>query len=101
MNCKICLEYFDLKDCRPITILMCCHTFCIKCLNNLKITDKYLCPTCNQVIIEEKENYSIIEFLEPNLKVILCKNLYFKKSIILINIFRMITLHSGLNINQT
>jgi hypothetical protein len=71
MNCKICLEYFDLKDFRPITILMCCHTFCIKCLNNLKIiTDKYLCPTCNQVIIEEKENYSIIEFLETNLKVI-------------------------------
>lgn len=71
MNCKICLEYFNLQDCRPILTLMCCHTFCSKCLINLRLTDKHLCPTCNQVIVEEKENYSIIEFLETNLKVII------------------------------
>lgn len=66
MSCHICFERYDLKDHKPITVMLCGHTFCCMCMNELKKGHDYKCPLCKSEIVNEKPNYSIIELLEEN-----------------------------------
>jgi hypothetical protein len=58
--CKICFEKFDSLDRKPIIMMMCCHTICNNCINDLKTMPNYYCPTCRQPIISEKPKYIIV-----------------------------------------
>ena len=76
-ECNICFISFDGSDRKPL-ILLCGHTFCTKCINDLKeIARKkgfssFQCPTCREhdsLDYEFKTNYYVLELLsQSNLK---------------------------------
>ncbi|CAF1573998.1 unnamed protein product, partial [Adineta steineri] len=50
VTCAICLEYY--KDPR---ILPCSHTFCLKCIQQLAVTDKPVCPFRDNTTINQND----------------------------------------------
>lgn len=64
--CKICLNEYNLTNQKPMTIMLCGHTFCLKCLTQMKTLKEYICPTCREEIISEKPNYALLEAIELN-----------------------------------
>jgi hypothetical protein len=53
MECKICFEHFNTLLRRPITLMLCGHTVCQQCVNELKKQQNKLCPTCRKEIQNE------------------------------------------------
>ncbi len=46
-------------------IVMCCHTTCSSCLNQLKKQQNYKCSHCREIILSEKPNFALIELIQP------------------------------------
>ena len=63
MDCKICYEKFDSDNLKPIICIPCGHSFCNKCVVQLKD-----CPICRAFITDKKPNFSLLEILEEKLK---------------------------------
>lgn len=68
MDCKVCFEKYDKFEHKPIVIMPCGHTFCQRCLFDLK-NKAFICPTCRQEIKSKKPNYDLLEVLDMNLVV--------------------------------
>ena len=74
MDCGICLEKYNEFNRRPITVMPCCHTFCINCMIRLRQSshDNYsetlCCPKCRAQIGLFKLNHAILELLKSNTK---------------------------------
>jgi hypothetical protein len=64
MNCEICFEVYDKQEHKPMTIIPCGHTYCLKCLEKIKDTPNYKCKQCNEQISEHKPSYAIIKILD-------------------------------------
>lgn len=64
--CKICLIEYNSTNQKPITLMLCGHTFCLNCVNQLKTLKEYICPTCREEIISEKPNYALLDTLEQS-----------------------------------
>ncbi len=65
MDCRICFDKYNKSNRKPITLLPCCHTFCMNCLSNLKKSSEYLsCPKCRKFIGLFKSNHGILEILK-------------------------------------
>lgn len=64
MNCKNCSHTYNISARKPITMMPCGHTFCLSCLTDLKSQIVYLCPACKELIISEKPNFELFEFLQ-------------------------------------
>jgi hypothetical protein len=67
MNCKICYEDYNISINKPMIVVPCCHTFCLNCLNRIKLQIEDLCPICRNQITLDKPNYAILELLNPNI----------------------------------
>ena len=66
MECRICFERFD-KQLRVPTWVSCGHTYCSKCLEDMKESGRnYICPTCRNQITDEKTNYAVIDIIDLN-----------------------------------
>jgi len=64
MDCRICFDKYNKFNRKPITLLPCCHTFCMNCLINLKkSSENLICPKCRKFIGLFKPNYAILEIL--------------------------------------
>ena len=62
-TCSICLEAYNQTNRRPHILVPCGHTFCLACLNGLKIPT---CPNDNTPIREKIPNWEIIgQILNP------------------------------------
>jgi hypothetical protein len=59
MECKICFEKYDTEDFKPIVCMPCGHSFCSKCVIQLKE-----CSICRTQINDKKTNFSLLEVLE-------------------------------------
>jgi hypothetical protein len=59
--CKICLNNYDHSIRKPHH-LSCQHTFCIECINKIKV-DLNKCPKCNQPIRVIYENVELLELI--------------------------------------
>ena len=61
MNCNICFEKYNKSETVPTTCIPCGHTFCKKCIDELKKQEIYLnCPSCRQRVTAEKPCFAII-----------------------------------------
>ncbi len=66
MDCRICFEKFD-KHLRKPTWVGCGHTFCLKCLEDMKLSGRnYICPTCRKQISDEITNYAVLDLIDLN-----------------------------------
>lgn len=63
MNCEICFEFYNKDARRLMTILPCTHTFCSRCLNEIKKV-KYKCPKCKKNITNEIPCYALLNILD-------------------------------------
>jgi hypothetical protein len=61
MECKICYEKFDNVIHKPIVCVPCGHSFCSKCVIQLKA-----CSICRRHIKEKSTNFSLLEILEQS-----------------------------------
>lgn len=43
--CNICFEKYNTSFKKPIIMMLCCHTICLDCLNDIKNKSNN-CPTC-------------------------------------------------------
>ena len=67
MDCRICFDKYNKSNRKPITLLPCCHTFCMSCLSNLKKSSDYLsCPKCRKFICLFKSNHGILDILNKS-----------------------------------
>lgn len=66
MDCEVCYEKFDKNEHKPMTILPCTHTFCLKCLKRLK-QQAYKCPKCTKMISKTLPCYALLNLLDLNL----------------------------------
>lgn len=65
MNCNICFEKYNKNEFAPTTCIPCGHTFCKKCIDEMKKQDANLaCPSCRQRVQAEKPCFAIIGILE-------------------------------------
>ncbi len=66
MNCQLCFQMFSISESIiPITLMMCGHTLCSKCVSNtLKQNGYTRCEICGEEIVNEKPNYCVIEYLK-------------------------------------
>jgi hypothetical protein len=62
--CTVCYEIFDTKRQQPTILMMCGHTFCLKCVKTIKQSSKCSCPTCREEIINVTPNYALIATLQ-------------------------------------
>ncbi len=58
MDCGICFNKFNQSKNRPHVIHPCSHTFCLKCINKLKV-----CPTCRSEIKDTKPNWALLQMI--------------------------------------
>jgi len=58
-NCEVCMEQFDHSVHKP-HILLCPHTFCLSCINQL--TNKS-CPICNEPFNKTNINVALLKFI--------------------------------------
>ena len=66
MDCRICFEKFDKHLRKPIWV-GCGHTFCFKCLEDMKHAGRnYICPTCRKQISDEITNYAVLDLIDLN-----------------------------------
>jgi hypothetical protein len=63
MNCKSCLNEFNLSKEKPVTLLLCGHTICLKCAQT-KLANEKRCPFCMEEILLFKSNYAMLDILE-------------------------------------
>lgn len=70
MDCRICFEKYNTHNRKPITLMPCCHTFCLSCLINLfKSYDfKFNCPKCREKFYLCKPNRILFELMKPESK---------------------------------
>ena len=61
MECKIVYEKFDTIIHKPIECMTCGHSFCSKCVIQLKD-----CSICRRQIKEKSTNFSLMEILEQS-----------------------------------
>ena len=67
MSCAICFERFNTRNNKPIILMMCGHTFCSSCIQEVKKTPlQGKCPTCKETIVRERPNYSLLDILEDD-----------------------------------
>ena len=66
--CKICFENYS-HNRKPMIIMLCCHSICLNCLNELKKQSHFICPLCREQIVNFKPNYAIIDALRPPLPI--------------------------------
>lgn len=64
MNCEICIEKYNDKENKPYSLIPCGHSFCIKCINRLKVKQ---CPKCRIEINAKLLNRALIDLLDLNL----------------------------------
>jgi hypothetical protein len=64
--CQICFESFNSKQRQPTILMLCGHTFCLECVNGLKMSmsNNSPCPTCRSNVIDQKPNYALLEMIE-------------------------------------
>ncbi len=74
MDCKICFEKYDKFEHKPM-VINCAHTFCLRCLYDLK-NKAFICPTCRNEIKSEKPNVNKL-FLATTKKLKLNKFFFF------------------------
>lgn len=65
-TCSICLEDYNTSNKKPTTVMLCGHTFCSSCLNELRRNGQSMCPTCREKIISEKPNYAVLDAISSN-----------------------------------
>ena len=85
LSCKICYEKYNRTDRKPmitgwfviiiflilfyfifVNIVMCCHTTCLSCLNQLKKQANYKCSHCREIILSEKPNFALIDLIQAS-----------------------------------
>ena len=65
MKCDICFECFNTNFRKPMTVMQFGHTFCLKCLDNLK-NYEYKCPKDREPITNQKPNYALLDLLNSS-----------------------------------
>ena len=63
MNCNKCYAKYNTNDLKPEILWPCCHTFCSRCLSELK---EQKCPDCSKQIIDKQINYLGLDLLDQN-----------------------------------
>lgn len=63
MNCKSCLSEFNFSKEKPVTLLLCGHTLCLKCVQT-KLANEKRCPFCMEEILSYKTNFAMLDILE-------------------------------------
>ncbi len=58
MNCQICFEPFDHSIRKPYSLSSCPHTYCVRCLQQIK-----KCPQCSKPIKEKNTNMALLELI--------------------------------------
>ena len=62
MKCEVCFEFFNSSEHQPVIIMQCGHTFCLKCVEELKKYENK-CPKDREMITNQKPNYALIDLL--------------------------------------
>ena len=65
LTCDICFNNYDSDERKPITIMQCGHTYCLICLNHLRIYD-YKCPKDREQITNQKPNYALLDLINSD-----------------------------------
>ena len=64
-DAPICFNNYDSDERKPITIMQCGHTYCLICLNHLRIYD-YKCPKDREQITNQKPNYALLDLINSD-----------------------------------